>query len=319
MNDALLNDEVIIYLLSEIIIYLLLFIAFLATPTIIKNWNFNNFSSKQFKLENRSYLVITIISFTIILKIMLIPYLIYTIDELSNIVAGAMCGAGVIKANAYGNPLLFLKIIVIFLSGFWITINQIDLKSKNYKYTILKLWLFVAIFFLMTMEITLDILYFTNIETSKPVSCCSVIFDNRDYLFMGLDVTKIVILFYLLYMLTILTTLSKKYAISMLANILFLPIAYYSVVYFFGTYIYQLPTHKCPFCMMQSDYYFVGYLLWGLLILGVFRGINQSIIEIFFAPHQNKKDYIALVLLTLFVLLCSGFVLFYYIERGVFL
>jgi len=319
MNDALLNDEVIIYLLSEIIIYLLLFIAFLATPTIIKNWNFNNFSSKQFKLENRSYLVITIISFTIILKIMLIPYLIYTIDELSNIVAGAMCGAGVIKANAYGNPLLFLKIIVIFLSGFWITINQIDLKSKNYKYTILKLWLFVAIFFLMTMEITLDILYFTNIETSKPVSCCSVIFDNRDYLFMGLDVTKIVILFYLLYMLIVLTTLSKKYAISMLANILFLPIAYYSVVYFFGTYIYQLPTHKCPFCMMQSDYYFVGYLLWGLLILGVFRGINQSIIEIFFAPHQNKKDYIALVLLTLFVLLCSGFVLFYYIERGVFL
>ena len=319
MNDALLNDEVIIYLLSEIIIYLLLFIAFLATPTIIKNWNFNNFSSKQFKLENRSYLVITIISFTIILKIMLIPYLIYTIDELSNIVAGAMCGAGVIKANVYGNPLLFLKIIVIFLSGFWITINQIDLKSKNYKYTILKLWLFVAIFFLMTMEITLDILYFTNIETSKPVSCCSVIFDNRDYLFMGLDVTKIVILFYLLYMLIVLTTLSKKYAISMLASILFLPIAYYSVVYFFGTYIYQLPTHKCPFCMMQSDYYFVGYLLWGLLILGVFRGINQSIIEIFFAPHQNKKDYIALVLLTLFVLLCSGFVLFYYIERGVFL
>lgn len=319
MNDVILNNKVIIYLLSETVIYLLLLIAFLATPTLIKNWNFNNFSSSQFKLENRSYLIITIISFTIILKIILLPYLIYTIDELSNIVVGAMCGAGVIKANIYGNPLLAIKIIIIFLSGFWITLNNIDLKSKDYRYTILKLWIFIAIFALLTIEITLDILYFTNIEISKPVSCCSVIFNSREYLLFGLDTTKVVILSYLLYFLIILTTISKNYIASIVSNIIFLPVAYYSVVYFFGTYIYQIPTHKCPFCMLQSDYYFVGYIIWGLLLIGVFKGINQGLVELFFKKSRKDNNYLSLILLTLFMVLCSSFVLLYYFKRGVFL
>jgi hypothetical protein len=56
----------------------------------------------------------SIVFFVILLKMLLLPYFVYTIDTLSNIVPGAMCGAGVIKANAYGNPLLALKIIILF-------------------------------------------------------------------------------------------------------------------------------------------------------------------------------------------------------------
>ena len=322
MNEVLLSNEVIVYLLSETILYILLFIAFISTIGLLKKWDFDLFTTQQFTLENRSYLVMTIIFFVMLLKVLLLPYFVYTIDTLSVLIPGAMCGAGVIKANEYGNPLLSLKIIILFLSALWLSLNSIDLKAKNYPYVKLKSWFFLIIFALLSVEFVLDILYFTNIETTNPVSCCSVIFGQTggaNGLPFGLDITKLLILFYLIFTLIILTTLAKMAIMSILSSILFAIIAYYSVVNFFGTYIYELPTHLCPFCMLQDHYYYVGYLIWGLLLLGVFLTINAALMQRFFSKQSQKLKRISLLLLTIFVLLCSSYVVVYYLKNGVFL
>ena len=322
MNEILLSSEVIVYLLSETILYLLLFIAFISTLGLLKRWNFDLFTTEQFALENRSYLIMTIIFFAMLLKVVLLPYFVYTIDNLSNLIPGAMCGAGVIKANEYGNPLLSLKIIILFLSALWLSMNSIDLKEKNYPYLKLKSWFFVLIFFMLSAEYLLDILYFTHIETTNPVSCCSVIFGQTggvNGLPFGLDIPKLLILFYLLFALLILTTVSELAVMSIVTSILFGVIAYYSVVYFFGTYIYELPTHLCPFCMLQDHYFYVGYLLWGLLLLGVFLSIDAAIMQSFFRQPAKKLKRISLLLLSVFVLLCSAYVGVYYFKNGVLL
>ncbi len=322
MNEILLSNEVIVYLLSETILYLLLFIAFISTLGLLRKWNFDAFTTEQFALENRSYLVMTIIFFVMMLKVVLLPYFVYTIDNLSDLIPGAMCGAGVVKANEYGNPLLSLKIIILFLSGLWLSMNSIDLKAKSYPYLKLKSWFFVLIFLLLSAEFLLDILYFTHIETNNPVSCCSVIFGQiggGNGLPFGLDIPKLLILFYLLFALVILTTLSDLAVMSIIASLLFGVIAYYAVVYFFGTYIYELPTHQCPFCMLQDHYYYVGYLLWGLLMLGVFLTIDSAVMQSFFKQPSKSLKRISLLLLSLFVLLCSAYVGIYYLKNGVLL
>ena len=322
MNEVLLSNEVIVYLLSETVLYLLLFIAFISTLGLLKKWNFDLFTTEQFALENRSYLVMTIIFLVMMLKVILLPYFVYTIDNLSNLIPGAMCGAGVIKANEYGNPLLSLKIIILFLSGLWLSMNSIDLKAKSYPYLKLKSWFFILIFLLLSGEFILDILYFTHIETTNPVSCCSVIFGQTggaNGLPFGLDIPKLLILFYLLFALIVLTTVSDLAVMSIIASVLFGVIAYYAVVYFFGTYIYELPTHLCPFCMLQDHYYYVGYLLWGLLLLGVFLSIDAAIMQGFFKQTSKSLKRISLLLLSLFVFLCSAYVGVYYLKNGVLL
>lgn len=322
MNEILLNNEVIVYLLSESILYFLLFIAFLSTIGILRRWNFNAFTSEQFALENRSYLVMTIIFFVMTLKMLLLPYFIYTIDSLSDLIPGAMCGAGVIKANKYGNPLLAIKIVILFLSGLWLSLNAIDLKAKNYPYIKLKSWLFLVIFLLLSVEFALDFLYFTHIETTNPVSCCSVIFGQNggaNGLPLGLDIPKLLVLFYLLFALTVLTILTGFTAVSIVSSMLFLIVSYYAVVYFFGTYIYELPTHKCPFCMLQDHYYYVGYLLWGSLLLGTFYALDSAVMQLFFKRPSKRLKRISLLFLSLFVLLCSAYVLIYYMKNGVLL
>jgi len=322
MNEILLSNEVIVYLLSETLLYLLLFVAFLVTLGLLKRWNFDAFTTEQFNLENRSYLVMTIIFFVILLKVVLLPYFVYTIDNLSDLIPGAMCGAGVIKANAYGNPLLTLKIIILFLSGLWLSVNSVDLKEKNYPYLTLKSWFFIVIFLFLSAEFILDILYFTHIETSNPVTCCSVIFGQvggANGLPFGLDISKLLMLFYLLFALTVLSIVSQGLLLSIIASLLFGVVAYYAVVYFFGTYIYQLPTHQCPFCMLQDHYYYVGYLVWGLLLFGIFLTINSAAMHYFFKEPSKSLKRIALVLLSLFVGICSSYVVVYYLKNGVLL
>jgi hypothetical protein len=135
----------------------------------------------------------------------------------------------------------------------------------------------------------------------------------------GLDIPKLLILFYLLFALVVLTTVSDLAVMSIIASLLFGVIAYYAVVYFFGTYIYELPTHQCPFCMLQDHYYYVGYLLWGLLLLGVFLTIDAAVMQGFFKQPSKSLKRISLLLLSLFVLLCSAYVGIYYFKNGVLL
>ncbi len=319
--DIFLSNQVLIFLFSESILYLLALIDFLGTIQILKNWDFNATTTKQYLLEKRAFLIITIILFTLTLKIFLLPYFAYTIDKLSLLIPGAMCGAGVIAANSYGNPLLLLKIITLFCIGIWLIINHHDQSAIDYPYFKTKFRFYLFIFTLMTVEYILDLAYFSHISTSNVVQCCSAIFgiSGNNPIPFNLTTTMLLAIFYLLYLLTILLSIQKNALMLSIVSLLFLYIGYESVVHFFGTYIYQLPTHKCPFCMLQKEYYYIGYLLWTALFLGVFFGIGNAVLK-FLIHHETQKLYRLTILFnTIFVILCSSYVLVYYIKNGVWL
>ncbi|SFV69131.1 Possible membrane protein [hydrothermal vent metagenome] len=322
MNEILLSNQVIIYLLSESTLFLLLAIAFIVSIRILLKWDFESFNPIQFALEKQSYLVSTITLFVFIMKFFLLIYFVFTIDSLSLIIPGAMCGAGVISANEYGATLLALKLLLLALFIFWFYIHSYDTHTKNYQYFKEKSWIFVAIFIFILFELFLDFQYFTNIDTHIAVSCCSALFgqlEGANPLPFGLNISLLLLLFYMLYSLVLLTlNLNYKY-LYIISNILFLYIAYYGVVYFFGTYIYQLPTHKCPFCMLQSDYYYIGYAVWGSLFLGTFIGISDTLSSLWIKKTNLKHQKVVSYLLSLFVLLCTLYVAVYYLNNGVLL
>jgi hypothetical protein len=295
VSEILLSNEIIIYLFTQIVLFVLLFIAFYFSVFIIKNWDYNKTTSYQYKLEKKSYLIILIIFFTLIVKIFLMPYFSYSIDNLSHIIPGAMCAAGVIKANNYGEILLGLKLLILFFIGIWLIINSLDLKEKTYPYTKQKFAFYIFIFILIILETTLDILYLSNISTKEPVMCCSVIFGSNavgNKIPFNLSIFMLVGLFYLTFLLTIFSNIQKQKFINFIINTFFLYISYYAMTYFFSTYIYQLPTHQCPFCMLQKEYFFIGYFIWTSLFLGTFFGIASFVVPIFI---KKDLDYFELI------------------------
>lgn len=322
MNEVLLSNQVIVYLLSEATLFILLTIAFIVSLKVLFKWDFESFTPFQFALERQAYLVSTIILFVFIIKFFLVVYFIFSIDTLSLILPGAMCGAGVIKANLYGSYLLILKLFILFVLTLWIYVHTYDICTKNHQWFKQKSWLFSFIFALIIIELVLDFSYFTHIDTEIPVSCCSVLFgqmEGANPLPFGLNVSLLLVLFYLLYVLVILTIKNGYNLLYILTNIFFIFVAYYTVVYFFGTYIYQLPTHKCPFCMFQFEYYYIGYLLWGSLFIGTYIGLSDALSTIWLRKSDLRSKNIVVALLSIFVLLCTAYVTVYYLKNGVFL
>ena len=319
--DIFLSNQVLIFLFSETILYILSLIAFAGAVTILRGWDFGATTPAQYRLEKRAFLIVTIIQIILWFKIALLPYFAYTIDKLSVLIPGAMCAAGVISANEYGNPLLFLKIILLFFTGIWLIIDRKDQKAIDYSYFKTKFWFFLFIFVLLTLEYILDLAYFANISTSDVVQCCSAIFgiSGSNTIPFNLTVPMLLAIFYLLYILTVMLAVQRNALLLFVVSLLFLYIGYQSVVHFFGTYIYQLPTHKCPFCMLQKEYYYVGYILWASLFLGVFFGIANFLLKTLIKHEEPKLYRYAIGFNTFFVILCSGYVLFYYFKNGVWL
>ena len=152
--------------------------------------------------------------------------------------------------------------------------------------------------------------------------CCSVIFgvnNTGTKIPFDLSIFNLLIVFYLLYILTTILSLQKSSFINLIINFMFLYIGYYAVTYFFSTYIYQLPTHQCPFCMLQKEYDFIGYFIWGTLFLGTFFGVSSFILKTFINKDLVYTYKYSLIFNTLFVFLCSFYVIRYYLVNGVFL
>ncbi len=319
--DIFLSNQVQVFLFSESIVYILSLVAFIASTVILKEWDFNSTSQKQYKLEKRSFLVMTIIVLTLWIKIILLAYFAYTIDSISVLIPGAMCAAGVISANEYGNPLLVLKIVLLFLTGIWLILNSLDQKAEDYPYFKTKLWFYIVIFLFLSIEYYLDFTYFSHISTDNTVQCCSAIFGlfGNNSIPLNLNIFMLLMIFYILYILIVLLSIQKYSFILFISSLLFLYFGYQSVVHFFGTYIYELPSHKCPFCMLQKEYYFIGYILWGALFLGVFFGISNFILKIMINYEDQHLYRLTIIFNTIFVILCTLYVLIYFIRNGVWL
>uniref|UniRef100_UPI004047A53F hypothetical protein n=1 Tax=Aliarcobacter sp. TaxID=2321116 RepID=UPI004047A53F len=322
MNNILLSNEIVIFLFVQIILFILLFIAFYFSISIIRNWNYDKTTAKQYKLEKTSYLVILIISFTLIVKIFLFPYFAYSLDNLSNIVPGAMCAAGIVGANEFGQINLTLKILILFFVGIWLIINSLDLKEKTYPYTKKKYLFYIFIFVLCIAETLLDFLFLNGISTKEPVMCCSIIFGVNSVgskIPFDLTIPMLLALFYLLYLLIVFINIQKQAFINIIVNFLFLYISYYAITYFFSTYIYELPTHQCPFCMLQKEYHFIGYFIWSTLFLGTFFGVASYILKTFINKDLEYTYKYSLIFNSIFVFICSFYVIRFYFVNGVFL
>jgi hypothetical protein len=53
------------------------------------------------------------------------------------------------------------------------------------------------------------------------------------------------------------------------------------VISFISLYFYQLPTHHCPFCLLQKEYYYIGYPLYLSLFGAGIAGIGLGVVNRF--------------------------------------
>jgi len=318
----ILTPEVLTILILDVIFAFFGVIAFVLSMKIFFGWDINSVSQKQYTLEKQSFLTATIIKYIFVIKVPLFLFFIFTLDKISHVLTGAMCAAGVVDATAYGTYLFILKIINLYLFAYWLVLHNEDIKHEDQPYTKLKFGVFIVSFFLFISELIVEWMMFSSIDVDKMVSCCGTLYSSSATSaissIFSLDTTTLLSLFYGNFFFIVFFYFLKKKYLFAISNLLFIVVSIISLIVFFGTYIYELPTHHCPFCFLQSDYYYVGYLIYTLLFIGTFYGIITGFVK---ESQKNiTKNYkISLMFNFFYVILLSLYPIVFYMKNGVWL
>lgn len=251
---------------------------------ILKHWDIQSGHELQLVLERKTYLISTLLSYVFGLQLLSLFLYIFTADSLTPLFVGAMCAAGTLNVASFGYSTLVLKIFNFILAGLWLVLNYAD--NQGYDYPLIKkkylLLAFVAPFIII--ETILESTYFMGMEADVITSCCGSLFSSERVTGIGSEIASLPALpmmrvFYSAMACTLLCGIffylkgKGGYLYSVLSLLMFF-ISLVSIVSFISLYIYELPTHHCPFCIIMEEYHYLGYLLYMLLFGAVVSGIG---------------------------------------------
>ena len=254
---------------------------------ILKYWDIGSGSEIQLHLERRTYLISTIMAYTLAFQLLSLFLFIYTADSLHIFFTGAMCAVGSLNVNQWGFPVVFLKTIIFLLGGMWLIINYVD--NQGYDYPLIKIK-YIGLLLIAPLIIAEAIIQFKYFQGLKPeiiVSCCGSLFtaDTKGVAseIISFPRSLMEILFY--------AGMTSSVALGVwfyrtgksgywlaLSILLTFIISIASLVSFVSIYIYELPTHHCPFCFLQKEYGYIGYALYLLLMVGGLAGMSVGLL-----------------------------------------
>ncbi len=290
---------VALLLTSGLVTFMVVYAAFFGAR-IIRYWDIGNGSAKQLTLERSTYLISTLLACAFAFQITSLFLYVYTADDLHSRFVGAMCAAGSLNVNSYGYPTFLLKIFSCILAGLWLIMNYADSRAYDYPLIRKKFMLLLAIVPFVVSEAVLQTGYFLKLRPDIITSCCGSLFGSGQGSVSGdlaaLPPGPMMIAFYASLILVTLTGL--RYRISGRGSLLFsvfavaaFPVMALSLLSFISLYFYELPTHHCPFCILQREYGYVGYLLYGSLLGGVVFGAGVGLLQ----PFRDVKSLVRIV------------------------
>lgn len=250
---------------------------------IIKSWDIKSGSELQLDLERRTYLISMVMSYVLGFQLLSLFLFIYTADAISPLFVGAMCAAGSLKVNSFGYPTVILKIINFFLAGVWLIINFTDNKAHDYPLIKAKYVLLVMMTPFLLAEAIVQSIYLLELKPNIITSCCGILFSTGSENVVGELIALPRKLSQIVFAVSIALTLAfgwyfystqkGAYLFSGTSVVSFV-FSIIALISFISVYFYELPTHHCPFCILQKEYGYVGYALYSTLLLGAVFGLG---------------------------------------------
>ncbi len=267
---------------------------------IVGSWDLKSGSTLQLDLERRTYLISTVLAYVFGFQLFSLFLFIYTTDSLCTLFTGAMCAVGTLNVNRYGYPVLVLKIVNFILAGLWLIVNYTD--NRGYDYPLIKgKYAFLMVLTpLFVADSVLQALYFFGLHPDVITSCCGSLFSDKGRSFASEMSALPAVPMEALFVLTMTITLGlglyfylkgkRGYLFSGFSGLSFL-ISLASILSFISLYVYELPTHHCPFCLLQKEYGYIGYPLYVTLFSGVVSGLGVGVLM----PFKRTASLVSVV------------------------
>ncbi len=292
----ILHPSVIANLLASYISSGMVLYAMFYGVQILRYWDIQSGHELQLVLERKTYLISTLLSYVFGLQLLSLFLFIFTADSLAPLFVGAMCAVGTLNVDPYGYPALTLKILNFILAGLWLILNYAD--NQGYDYPLIKrkyqLLAFVAP--VIILEMILESAYFLGMKPDVITSCCGSLFSSERVTGLGSEIASMPALpmlwfFYGVMSCTLICGIVfylkglGGYLYAALSLLIFL-ISLAAIISSISLYIYELPTHHCPFCIIMEEYSYIGYLLYIILFGAVVSGLGVGVLS----PSRNVES-----------------------------
>lgn len=286
----ILYPPIIALLLGSFLVSMMLLYSASFAIKILRSWDIKSGSELQLGLERKTYLISTIIGYAFGFQLISFFLFIYTADDLCVFFVGAMCAVGTLHVDPFGYPTLIMKILNFLLAGTWLIVNYTDNKAYDYPLIRKKYYLLLLITPFVLAETVLQLLYFLGLHPNIITSCCGSLFSAEAPGAAGgliaFPSIPMKIVFYSGIAATLVSgaffyrTARGGYFFSLLSALTFF-ISIAALISFISLYFYELPTHHCPFCILQKEYGYIGYVLYALLLSGALSGIGTGALLLF--------------------------------------
>lgn len=291
-ESMFLNSWSIALGLINILSLLLVLLAGRTAIRVLRHWDVSSDSNLQIQLENETWLSSTLVEYALGFQIISLIIFALAADGFSEVIVGAMCATGALTSNSFGLPTLYLKLGTVFLYGFWIVLHHIDISSEEYPLLKIKYVYLVSLVPFLVADIVLQTLFVNGLEPDIITSCCAVVFGDGSGTDMNLIGTlsreKMLPAFYgmALVLAGFGFGLIAKWRIWLswicsLAWGLYFILSLLVVTAILSSYVYAMPYHRCPFCILKPEYNYIGFLIYASLITGVFFGVTHALVNIF--------------------------------------
>jgi hypothetical protein len=264
-----------------------------ATPyawQLVRRWDIASGSELQLRLERRTYLISTLLTFVFVTQLVALLLFVFNADKMAVMFVGAMCAVGTLNANAYGFPALISQIAVFFMAAVWLVLNHVDSRAYDYPLVHVKYRLLMGILPFVVLAFVLQLFYFLNLKADVITSCCGSLFSSDAETLVSdasaLPPEQGLWLFYttLLTVIAVAVLHARKlraaYVVAAASAAAFIA-ALTGILSFVSLYVYEHPHHHCPFCLLKPEYDYQGYWLYLPLFAATAAGLGVGAIQPF--------------------------------------
>ena len=267
--------------------------------------------------------VIQIVSVTYLFSPVL---LVMAAFDFSRLIPGAMCPTGVFNADRLGLPLLMIRLIGLFPLMAWGTLYSMDMQFPDTPFRKIRRVLMIPIFAWLVGDTVIQTIFFSRLNADSVTSCCAVVFDASQSGSFSMDLFSRFpssAFFFTsggLYTGLGLFGLIRRRAVLRIGYGLSAPLFFFfgiaAVTSCISPYIYALPHHHCPFCILSGKESLLGIPLMALVYIaslsGWRSGIKQIALKKIGAGQADETPLKISVAGNLIFITGSGLIVLYY-------
>lgn len=286
----ILHPGILALLLASVLTSALALFAAYHGGRVLRSWDLASGSEEQLSLERKTSLITTLVAYAFGLHVLSLFLFAGTAENIHGLFVGAMCAAGVLNVNGFGYPLIALKLVNALAAGVWLIVNHADTRAPDYPLIRPKYALLIIITPSLAIETVLLVAYLSGLTPNVITSCCGSLFSaNADTVSSELAALPALpmalalggsLTLAALFGLVVLRS-GRGGALFALASLAAFVTAMLSVISLISPYIYELPTHHCPFCILKPEYGHIGYFLYALLLAGAITGAGAGTLDVF--------------------------------------